>query len=48
MKAILLEDAKKWLDANCENQCLRMAIFGVMQNMPTVGAERAADAGRTQ
>ena len=36
MKAILLDEAKKWLEENCENQYTRMAAFGIMQSMPTV------------
>ena len=36
MKAILLDEGKKWLEANCENQYTRMAVFGIMQSMPTV------------
>ena len=36
MKAILLDGAKKWLEENCENQYIRMGVFGIMQNMPTV------------
>ena len=36
MKAILLDEAKKWLEENCENQYTRMAVFGIMQSMPTV------------
>lgn len=36
MKAILMDEAKKWLEENCENQYTRMAVFGIMQSMPTV------------
>ena len=36
MKAILLDEAKKWLEENCENLYTRMAVFGLMQSMPTV------------
>ena len=36
MKAILLDEAKKWLEENCENQYTRMAVLGIMQSMPTV------------
>ena len=36
MKAILLDEAKKWLEENCENQYTRMAVFGIMQSMPAV------------
>lgn len=36
MKAILLDEAKKWLEENCENQYTGMAVFGIMQSMPTV------------
>ena len=36
MKVILLDEAKKWLEENCENQYTRMAVFGIMQSMPTV------------
>lgn len=36
MKAILLDEAKKWLEENCENLYTRMAVFGIMQSMPTV------------
>ena len=36
MKAILLDEAKKWLEENCENLYTRMAVFGLMQGMPTV------------
>lgn len=36
MKAILLDEAKKWLEENCENQYTRMAVFGIIQSMPTV------------
>ena len=36
MKAILLYEAKKWLEENCENLYTRMAVFGLMQSMPTV------------
>lgn len=36
MKAILLDEAKKWLEENCENQYTRVAVFGIMQSMPAV------------
>lgn len=36
MKAILLDEAKKWLEENCENQYTRMAVFEIMQSMPAV------------
>ena len=36
MKVILLDEAEKWLEENCENQYTRMAVFGIMQSMPTV------------
>ena len=36
MKAILLDEAKKWLEENCENLYTKMAVFGLMQSMPTV------------
>lgn len=40
MKAILLDEAKKWLEENCENQYTRMAVFGIMQSMPTVDYQK--------
>lgn len=40
MKAILLDEAKKWLEKNCENQYIRMAVFGIMQSMPTVDYQK--------
>ena len=40
MKAILLDEAKKWLEENCENQYTRMAAFGIMQSMPTVDYQK--------
>ena len=40
MKAILLDEAKKWLKENCENQYNRMAVFGIMQSMPTVAYQK--------
>ena len=40
MKAILLDEAKKWLEKNCENQYTRMAVFGIMQSMPTVDYQK--------
>ena len=40
MKAILLDKAKKWLEENCENQYTRMAVFGIMQSMPTVDYQK--------
>ena len=36
MKAILLDEAKKWLEENCESLYTKMAVFGLMQSMPTV------------
>lgn len=36
MKVILLDEAKKWLEENCENQYTRVAVFGIMQSMPAV------------
>ena len=36
MKAILMDEAKKWLEENCENLYTRMAVYGIMQSMPTV------------
>ena len=40
MKAILLDEAEKWLEENCENQYTRMAVFGIMQSMPTVDYQK--------
>lgn len=40
MKAILLDEAKKWLEENCENQYTRMAVFGIMQSMPAVDYQK--------
>lgn len=40
MKAILLDEAKKWLEENCENQYTRMEVFGIMQSMPTVDYQK--------
>ena len=40
MKAILLDEAKKWLEENCENLYTRMAVFGIMQSMPTVDYQK--------
>ena len=40
MKAILLDEAKKWLEENCENQYTRMAVFGIIQSMPTVDYQK--------
>ena len=40
MKAILLDEAQKWLEENCENQYTRMAVFGIMQSMPTVDYQK--------
>lgn len=40
MKAILLDEAKKWLEENCENQYTRMAVFGIVQSMPTVDYQK--------
>ena len=40
MKAILLDEAKKWLEENRENQYTRMAVFGIMQSMPTVDYQK--------
>ena len=40
MKAILLDEAKKWLEENCENQYTRMAVLGIMQSMPTVDYQK--------
>lgn len=36
MKAILLDEAKKWLDENYTSEYARMAIYGAMLGMPTV------------
>ena len=40
MKAILLDEAKKWLEENCGNQYTRMAVFGIMQSIPTVDYQK--------
>lgn len=48
MKAILLDEAKKWLEENCENQYTRMAVFGIMQSMPTVDYQKTPNEPLTQ
>lgn len=48
MKAILLDEAKKWLEENCENLYTRMAVFGIMQSMPTVDYQEEPNEPLTQ
>lgn len=36
MKAILLSDARKWLEENVEDIYMRVALLGIVQNMPMV------------
>lgn len=48
MKAILLDEAKKWLEENCENQYTRMAVFGIIQSMPTVDYQKTPNEPMTQ
>lgn len=43
MKAILLDEAKKWLEENCENQYTRVAVFGIMQSMPAVDYQETSN-----
>lgn len=36
MKAILLDEARKWLEENVEDLYMRVALLGIVQNMPMV------------